>query len=54
MVVLVAASVAFQAFGVYLATQFQAVAQLTYAFAVFSLPYGVLVVAIATALMPEL
>jgi putative peptidoglycan lipid II flippase len=54
MVVLVAASVAFQAFGVYLATQFQAVAQLNYAFAVFSLPYGVFVVAIATALMPEL
>ncbi|MDF2701730.1 MAG: integral rane protein MviN [Rubrobacteraceae bacterium] len=54
MVVLVAASVAFQAFSVYLATQFQAVAQLNYAFAVFSLPYGVLVVAIATALMPEL
>src|ERR671916_356117 len=44
MVVLVAASVAFQAFGVYLATQFQAVAQLNYAFAVFSLPYGVFVV----------
>ena len=38
MVVLVAASVAFQAFGVYLATQFKAVAQLNYAFAVFSLP----------------
>jgi putative peptidoglycan lipid II flippase len=54
MVVLVAASVAFQAFGVYLATQFKAVAELTYAFAVFSLPYGVFVVAIATALMPEL
>ena len=52
--VVLAASVAFQAFGVYLATQFQAVAQLNYAFAVFSLPYGVLVVAIATALMPEL
>jgi putative peptidoglycan lipid II flippase len=54
MVVLVAASVAFQAFGVYLATQFEAVAELNYAFAVFSLPYGVFVVAIATALMPEL
>src|SRR5215218_7912577 len=54
MVVLVAASVAFQAFGVYLATQFKAVAQLNYAFAVFSLPYGIFVVAIATALMPEL
>jgi putative peptidoglycan lipid II flippase len=54
MVVLVAASVAFQAFGVYLATQFEAVAELNYAFAVFSLPYGIFVVAIATALMPEL
>jgi len=54
MVILVAASVAFQAFGVYLATQFEAVAELNYAFAVFSLPYGVFVVAIATALMPEL
>jgi putative peptidoglycan lipid II flippase len=54
MIVLVAASVAFQAFGVYLATQFKAVAQLNYAFAIFSLPYGVFVVAIATALMPEL
>jgi putative peptidoglycan lipid II flippase len=54
MVVLVAASVAFQAFSVYLATQFEAVAELNYAFAVFSLPYGVFVVAIATALMPEL
>jgi putative peptidoglycan lipid II flippase len=54
MVVLVAASVAFQAFSVYLATQFKAVAEITYAFAVFSLPYGIFVVAIATALMPEL
>jgi putative peptidoglycan lipid II flippase len=54
MVVLVAASVAFQAFGVYLATQFKAAAELNYAFAVFSLPYGIFVVAIATALMPEL
>jgi len=54
MVVLVAASVAFQAFGAYLATQFKAVAALNYAFVIFSLPYGVFVVAIATALMPEL
>jgi putative peptidoglycan lipid II flippase len=54
MVVLVAASVAFQAFSVYLATQFKAVAEINYAFAVFSLPYGIFVVAIATALMPEL
>jgi putative peptidoglycan lipid II flippase len=54
MVILVAASVAFQAFSVYLATRFEAVAELGYAFTVFSLPYGVFVVAIATALMPEL
>lgn len=54
MVVLVAASVAFQAFGAYLATQFEAYAELNYAFTIFSLPYGVFVVAIATALMPEL
>jgi putative peptidoglycan lipid II flippase len=54
MIILVAASVAFQAFGVYLATQFKAAAELNYAFAVFSLPYGIFVVAIATALMPEL
>ena len=54
MVVLVAASVAFQAFGAFLATGFEALAELNYAFIIFSLPYGVFVVAIATALMPEL
>ena len=54
MVVLVAASVGFQFFGAYLAMGFEAVAELTYAFTIFSLPYGVFVVAIATALMPEL
>jgi putative peptidoglycan lipid II flippase len=54
MVVLVAASVAFQLFGAYLATGFEAMAELNYAFTIFSLPYGVFVVAIATALMPEL
>ena len=54
MVVLVAASVGFQLFGAYLATEFKALAALNYAFAIFSLPYGVFVVAIATALMPEL
>jgi len=54
MVVLVAASVAFQLFGAYLATGFGALAELNYAFTIFSLPYGVFVVAIATALMPEL
>src|SRR5215211_413787 len=54
MVVLVAASVAFQLFGAYLATGFEALSELNYAFTIFSLPYGVFVVAIATALMPEL
>src|SRR5215204_3306604 len=54
MVVLVAASVGFQLFGAYLASQFDAVSELSLAFAIFSLPYGVFVVAIATALMPEL
>jgi putative peptidoglycan lipid II flippase len=54
MVVLVAASVGFQLFGAYLATGFGAMADLNYAFTIFSLPYGVFVVAIATALMPEL
>jgi len=50
----VAASVGLQLFANYLATQFNAAAQIAYAFTVFSLPYGVFVVAIATALMPEL
>ena len=54
MVVLVAASVGFQAFGTYLATGFEAAADLGYAFTIFSLPYGIFVVAIATALMPDL
>jgi putative peptidoglycan lipid II flippase len=54
MVVLVAASVGFQLLGAYLATGFEAMAELNYAFTIFSLPYGVFVVAIATALMPEL
>ena len=54
MVVLVAASVAFQLIAARLATSFGAYAELTYAFTIFSLPYGIFVVAIATALMPEL
>jgi putative peptidoglycan lipid II flippase len=54
MVVLVAASVGFQLFGMYLATGFEAAAELNYAFTIFSLPYGVFVVAVTTALMPEL
>jgi putative peptidoglycan lipid II flippase len=55
MVVLVAASVGFQLVGAYLATGFRGgVASMNYAFTIFSLPYGVFVVAVATALMPEL
>jgi putative peptidoglycan lipid II flippase len=54
MVVLVAASVGFQLLAAHLATGFGAYAALTYAFTIFSLPYGIFVVAIATALMPEL
>jgi putative peptidoglycan lipid II flippase len=54
MVVLVAASVGFQFLAAHLASRFDAVAELGYAFTVFSLPYGIFVVAIASALMPEL
>ena len=54
MVILVAASVGFQFFASLLATEFGAVAEIGYAFAIFSLPHGVLAVAISTALMPEL
>jgi putative peptidoglycan lipid II flippase len=54
MVVLVAASVGFQFLAAHLASRFGAYAALNYAFTIFSLPYGLFVVAIATALMPEL
>ena len=54
MVILVAASVGFQGFGTYLATGFGGAADLGYAFTIFSLPYGIFVVSIATALMPDL
>lgn len=54
MVILVAASVGFQAFATFLASGFGAVAEIGYAFAIFSLPYGIFAVAIATALLPEL
>jgi putative peptidoglycan lipid II flippase len=54
MVVLVTASVGFQLLVAHLASRFGAYAELAYAFTIFSLPYGVFVVAIATALMPEL
>lgn len=54
MVILVAASVGFQAFATFLASGFGAVAEIGYAFAIFSLPYGIFAVAISTALLPEL
>jgi len=54
MVVLVAASVGFQLLAAHLASRYGAYAELNYAFTIFSLPYGLFVVAIATALMPEL
>jgi putative peptidoglycan lipid II flippase len=54
MVVLVAASVGFQLLAANFATRYGAYAELNYAFTIFSLPYGLFVVAIATALMPEL
>jgi len=54
MLVLVAASVGVQAFAYFMGTSFNAAPQLYYAFTIFALPYGVFVVAIATALMPEL
>lgn len=54
MLVFVAASVGVQLAANFFGTTFGGVADLWYAFTVFSLPYGVFVVAIATALMPEL
>jgi putative peptidoglycan lipid II flippase len=54
MVVLVAASVGFQVLTVSLASRYGALAEVNYAFTIFSLPYGLFVVAIATALMPDL
>lgn len=54
MLVLVAASVGVQFFANLFASQFAAVPEIRYAFAIFSLPFGIFVVAIATALMPEL
>ncbi|CAN5907371.1 murein biosynthesis integral membrane protein MurJ [soil metagenome] len=54
MLLLVAASVGLQLVANYFATSFNAAAELGLAFVIFSLPYGVFVVAIVTALMPEL
>ncbi len=54
MLVLVAASVGLQFVANYFATSFNAAAELGLAFVIFSLPYGIFVVSIVTALMPEL
>ena len=54
MVVLVAASVGFQFLTASLVSRYGALAEVNYAFIIFTLPYGLFVVAIATALMPEL
>jgi putative peptidoglycan lipid II flippase len=54
MLVFVAASFGLQFVVTLLSTAFFAVAQVGFAFVVFSLPYGVFVIALETALMPEL
>ncbi|MGH3087236.1 MAG: murein biosynthesis integral membrane protein MurJ [Rubrobacteraceae bacterium] len=54
MLVFVAAAVGVQLVANFFGTRFGGVEQLWYAFTIFQLPYGVFVVAIATALMPEL
>jgi len=52
--VFTAGSIGVQFVGQLLSTSFNAVPQLNYAFVVFSLPYGIFVLAIETAVMPEL
>jgi putative peptidoglycan lipid II flippase len=54
MLLLVASSVGVQVVANLLGSRFGGVANLWYAFMIFTLPYGVFVVAIGTALMPEL
>jgi putative peptidoglycan lipid II flippase len=54
MVVLVAAAAGVQVVATLLCTSFFAAPQWAFAFVVFSLPYGVFVIALETALMPEL
>src|SRR5215210_3405474 len=49
-----AGSIGVQFVGQLLATSYNAVPQLYFAFTVFSLPYGIFVIALETALMPEL
>jgi len=54
MVIFVAAAVGIQVVANYLGSRFDGVEKLWYAFTIFSLPYGVFVVSVATALMSEL
>ncbi|MDQ3942274.1 MAG: murein biosynthesis integral membrane protein MurJ [Actinomycetota bacterium] len=54
LLVFVAASIGVQYVAQLLSTSFNAAPQLYYAFTVFSLPYGVFIIALETALMPEL
>ncbi len=52
--VFVAAAVGIQVVANYLGSRYDGVEELWYAFTIFSLPYGVFVVSVATALAPEL
>ncbi len=52
--VFVAAAVGVQAVANYLGSRYDGVEELWYAFTIFSLPYGVFVVSVATAIAPEL
>ncbi len=54
LLVFVAAAAGLQFFATLLATEFNAAPQLGYAFVVFSLPFGIFIIALETALMPEL
>lgn len=53
-VIFVAAAVGVQAVANYMGSRFDGVEKLWYAFTIFSLPYGIFVVSVATALMPDL
>ncbi len=53
-VVFVAAAVGVQVIANYLGSRYDGVEELWYAFTIFSLPYGVFVVSVSTALAPEL
>ncbi len=53
-ILFVVAAVGVQAVANYMGSRFDGVEKLWYAFTIFSLPYGVFVVSVATALMPDL